>query len=103
MSKKQEPEDRLVLVEYMKNFLRVASAVSYEEYETMPDNVRAALIAASKELDAERVLLLAKALRSEEGLMQATAPLDGGDALVEYSLGQHIKQFVADRRNRVRA
>ncbi len=96
-------ENTLLLVEELKNFLRVAHAVSYEEWSELPDNVKAGLVAASKELDAERILLMAQALSGPDGLMKTTAALDGGDAWIDHSLKGAIKAFLANPNRQVRS
>lgn len=100
MSKKKEPvlspEELGLLIADFKDFLR--TGVPYNEWRDAPAQVKAALVTAAKELDAERLLSLVQALSSREGLLEATSVLDGGQNVVDFKLHKAIKDFVFKKR-----
>lgn len=97
MSKRKAPvlkeEELRLLVEDLKGCLRVCT-FSPEDWQAATPQIKAALITASKELDAERLLALVTAFTSQEGLLSAVSVLDGGQAAVDFKLKTALKSFI---------
>jgi hypothetical protein len=86
------PRGLAVLTDQMEAFLRVPK-VTWEEWQSLDEDTRVALLAASRRLEVERAITAARALSGPEGVVDLLSEIDGGDTQVALAVGRAIDAY----------
>lgn len=94
---------REITLDSLVSFLRGGGRVGLQEWLSLPDDIRAGLEAAGRQVAAVDILALATALKDADGFASIMAELDGGRMKAQIAMEEEVASVIAeDRQNGVR-
>ena len=88
------------LIKAADGFLRAGGQITLDDWQKLTHAERAAFIAAGDKATINKAIMIGKAIRSEEGMFDLAAQVDGGKLQDEYLFDAAV-QVCADKYNKV--
>lgn len=85
------------VIEKMEEVVAAGVTITYEDYEKMPNEAKAALHLAREKEKAELAVMIATALGSQRGLAWVNAKVDGGDAYCDMEAELAVDRYFSEK------